>query len=135
VVPAAVGAARRSGLSSACLVGVATAILPPLETAVIPEGGSPQHKRHRPVQKFAPKHAGGIEAGDKDRRTPNPSPVPPRRPVDRRALAIDLECQAALDQPRAANEAQRLLVMDAPCDLAISASLDALASLRLAGAD
>jgi hypothetical protein len=64
VVPAAVGAARRSGLSSACLVGVATAILPPLETAVIPEGGSPQHRRHRPVQKFAPKHAGGIDAGD-----------------------------------------------------------------------
>jgi hypothetical protein len=37
-------------------------------------------------------------------------------------LAIDLELQATLDQPRAANEAQRLLVMDAPCDLAISAS-------------
>jgi hypothetical protein len=37
-------------------------------------------------------------------------------------LAIDLELQADLDQPRAANEAQRMLVMDAPCDLAISAS-------------
>jgi hypothetical protein len=105
-----------------CLVSVASAILPPLETAVTPEGGLRQHRRHRPVQKFAPGHAVGIEAGDKDRRTPNPGTVPPRPPVDRRALAIDLECQAALDQPRAANEAQRLLVMDAACDLAISAS-------------
>jgi hypothetical protein len=45
--------------------------------------------------------------------------------------AIERELQAALDQPRAANEAQHLLVMDAPCDLAISASLDAIESLRL----